>query len=150
MNINRQKEIIIKDIYKRIKKYNIILCGTQTFKTKISDIQVLKRMENFKTFMEFNKINGFGCRLFEGYGNNYHIHSIIGIVDDKSKLEYYIKLFRDYDKGTGMNDYFEYDFTFYKQGNCWIRYILKQNINVDLFYTNNDSENWKKSKKNCK
>ena len=147
-NNNKEKEIIIKDIYKRVKKYNIILCGTQTFKSKISEVQVLKRIERFQTFMEYHNITGFGCRVYEGYGNNFHIHSIIGISDNKSELDYYIKLFRDYEKGVGINDYFEYDFEFYKNNNCWIRYILKQNLNVDLFYTNNDCENWKKLKKN--
>jgi hypothetical protein len=135
MNNNKEKELIIKDIYKRIKKYNIVLCGTQTFKSRINEIQVLRRMEKFHNFMKYHNINGFGCRIYEGYGNNFHIHSIIGISDDQCKVDYYIKLFRDYEKGVGINDYFEFDFEYYKKGNCWIRYMLKQNMNVDLFYT---------------
>ena len=48
---NKEKELIIKNIYKRIKKYNIVLCGTQTFKSRINEIQVLRRMEKFYNFM---------------------------------------------------------------------------------------------------
>lgn len=140
--MNKQKEIIVKDVYKRIKKYKIILCVTQTFKTKINEIQVLSKMEKLQVFLESKNINGFGCGVYEGYGNNFHIHSLIGINDVISKKDDYIKLFRNFEKGGGINDCFEYDFDYYERGNCWIRYMLKQNLNISLFYTENNGKYW--------